>query len=223
MKLVLNSIFLIIFFLSSPLLGGVYFKEYIIYTSGIKIGELNWELKIKNKVYSNNIKLKSSGILSTLYNFEGSYFSSGSVKNKTLTAKNYNHNWKTNKVNKTMSLIFNNNKLDYLEQIPLEKEQLRFDIYKINEVKDPLSSFLQIIYGSDRSLVVDGRRLYMMNATHNKKVKKTIIDLTEYSNLWADHKKSDFEKITFERNDKELLPTTIFIYFDGRIFKIKEG
>ena len=207
----------------SPALGGSFFKEYIIYTSGIKIGKLTWRVEVNDKEYSNKIELENGGLLSALYTFKGRYFSSGSIVEKTLIPKKYTHVWKTNKVNKTMSLVFNNNKLESLEQTPVESEKLRFDIFKINETKDPLSSFLQIIYGAKKSLVVDGRRIYTMNAVYDKKTKEINIELTNYSNLWADHKRSDFEKISFQKSNGDFLPTKIHIYFDGRVFKIKEG
>ena len=41
--------------------------------------------------------------------------------------------------------------------------------------------------GEASSLVVDGRRIYTMSADFNKEENKTIISISEYSNLWADH------------------------------------
>ena len=46
MKLILNSFFLLVFSIPSLALGDIFFKEYIIYTSGIKVGKFNWEVKI---------------------------------------------------------------------------------------------------------------------------------------------------------------------------------
>ena len=223
MKLVLSSFFLFFYFSYCAVLGDVFTKDYTIYTSGIKIGKLVWEVKINNKNYSTHIRLKSGGLLSSIYSFEGSYLSSGSINDNILTPKNYTHNWKTNKINKKMELVFYNNKLKSLRQNPIEKEKLRLNIYEVIDIKDPLSSFLQIIFGADTSLVVDGRRYYTMRANYSKKIEGTIINLTNYSNLWADHKKSSFEKITFETNKYNLLPSKIFIYFDGMIFKLKEN
>ena len=223
MKLVLNSFFVLVFLTCSSASANIFFKEYTIYTSGIKIGKLKWEVKINNNIYSNKIMLKSSGLLSAVYNFEGNYYSSGNISEKILTPESYTHSWKTIKANKKMKLIFKNNKLKSIEQNPFEKELLRIDIYEINKLRDPLSSFLQIIFGLDSSLVVDGRRLYSMNAIYYPDVKQTTIELNNYFNLWADHKRSDFEKITFETNDEDILPVKILIYFDGRVFKLKEN
>ena len=86
MKLVLNSFFLFFFFISHPVWGDVFFKKYIIYTSGVKIGKLNWEVKIDNQSYSNKIELNSSGILSKLYNFKGTYKSMGNIQKKKINS-----------------------------------------------------------------------------------------------------------------------------------------
>ena len=77
--------------------------------------------------------------------------------------------------------------------------------------------------GETRSLVVDGRRIYTMNAKTNKKENKTVINISNYSNLWADHKRSKFEKISFEKKDGVLLPIKINILFDGRVFKLEQN
>ena len=76
--------------------------------------------------------------------------------------------------------------------------------------------------GEKESLVVDGRRVYMMNTVFDKKNYQTIVEVSNFFNLWADHKRSKFEKITFERKGIEFLPTKIFIYFDGRVFKLEQ-
>ena len=97
------------------------------------------------------------------------------------------------------------------------------DIFNINRTKDPLSSFLEIILGKTSSLVVDGRRKYTMSAKFDKKENKTVINISDYSNLWADHKRSKFEQISFEKKDEALLPIKINIHFDGRVFKLEEN
>ena len=84
-----------------------------------------------------------------------------------------------------MDLAFENNTLSSLNQTPYEKEKLRVDVFNIKQTKDPLSSFLEIIMGEASSLVVDGRRIYTMNAEFNKEENKTVINISEYSNLWA--------------------------------------
>ena len=77
--------------------------------------------------------------------------------------------------------------------------------------------------GEASSLVVDGRRIYTMNAEFNKKENKTVINISNYFNLWADHKRSKFEQISFEKKDGALLPIEIIIHFDGRVFKLEQN
>ena len=50
-----------------------------------------------------------------------------------------------------------------------------------------------------------------------------MVTFTNYSNLWADHKRSKFEKIVFEKNNKDFLPYKIYIYFDGRVFELEQN
>ena len=223
MRFILSNFFILLFFISSPVYAENFYKEFSIKVSGLKIGELVWVLEIDNNNYSNDIKLKSKGVLSAIYTFEGNYFSKGIVANNKLKPHAYNHVWKTNKTEKTMNLGFKNNALSLLSQTPYEKEKLRVDVFNIKKTKDPLSSFLQIIMGEASSLVVDGRRIYSMNAEFNKEENKTVINIEEYSNLWADHKRSKFEQISFEKKDGVLLPIKIIIHFDGRVFKLEEN
>ena len=119
-----------------------------------------------------------------------------------------------------MELIFNEQKLISLKQKPIEEEKIRINIFNMQKLNDPLTSFLQIMMGNETSLVIDGRRLYTMEATPNKN--QIIIEISNYSNLWADHKKNKFEKIVFEKNLVDFLPIKIFIYFDGKVFRLEE-
>ena len=223
MKLILNNFFIFLFFINNPVYSESFYKNFSIKVSGIKIGELAWVLDIDSNNYSNDIKLKSQGFLSAIYKFEGDYFSKGMIENNKLNAHNYSHFWKTNKAKKTMNLSFKNNMLTSLNQTPYEKEKLRIDVFNIKQAKDPLSSFLEIIMGATSSLVIDGRRTYTMIAKFSKKENRTTIDISDYSNLWADHKRSKFEKISFEKKEGSLLPTKINIYFDGRIFRLQQN
>lgn len=222
MKLVLNNFFVLLFFICSPAYSESSHKEFSIKVSGIKIGKLIWTMKINDESYSNDLKLKSEGFLSAIYKFEGEYFSEGRIINKKLKPRNYKHVWKTNKLEKVMKLNFRNDVLVSLNQEPYEKEKLRINVFNIKHSKDPLSSFLEIIMGESNSLVVDGRRTYSMNASFNKKDKKTVIEISNYSNLWADHKRSKFEKISFEKEEESLFPVKINIHFDGRVFSLEQ-
>ena len=75
MKFILSNFFILLFFISSPVYAENFYKEFSIKVSGLKIGELVWVLEIDNNNYLNNIKLKSKGLLSAIYTFEGNYFS----------------------------------------------------------------------------------------------------------------------------------------------------
>ena len=223
MRFILSNFFILLFFINSPVNAESFYKEFSIKVSGLKIGELVWILEIDNNNYLNDIKLKSKGILSAIYTFEGDYFSKGKVEKNKLKPRSYNHVWKTNKTEKTMNLSFENNRLGSLNQTPYEKEKLRVDVFNIKQTKDPLSSFLEIIMGEASSLVVDGRRIYTMNAEFNKEENKTVINISEYVNLWADHKRSKFEQISFEKKDGVLLPIKINIHFDEKVFRLEQN
>ena len=223
MRFILNNFFILLFFINSPVHAESFYKKFSIKVSGLKIGELVWALEINNNNYSNDIKLKSKGLLSAIYTFEGDYFSKGKVVKNKLEPRSYSHVWKTNKTKKTMGLSFENNTLSSLNQTPDEEEKLRINVFNIKKTKDPLSSFLEIIMGEVSSLVVDGRRIYTMNAKFNKEENKTVINISDYSNLWADHKRSKFEQISFEKKDGVLLPIKINIHFDGRVFKLEQN
>ena len=206
-----------------PLQGEEVKKTYIVKVGGIKIGELVWEMKVTTNNYSNKLKLRSKGLLSGLYSFKGDYFSEG-IKNKNeLFSRKYTHFWQTKKNIKKMELGFEKNKLVALSQEPTEQEKLRLNVYDVENTNDPLTSFLKIIMGKKNTLVVDGRRLYNMEAQHSDKTKKTTIEISNYYNLWADHKRNKFEKIIFEKQNDEILPFKMYIYFDGRVFTLEEN
>ena len=222
MRLFLNN--LIIFILVClPLQGEEVKKSYIVKVGGIKIGELVWEMNLTTNNYSNKLKLRSKGLLSGLYSFKGDYFSEG-IKNKNeLFSRKYTHFWQTKKNIKKMELGFEKNKLVALSQEPTEQEKLRLNVYDVENTNDPLTSFLKIIMGKQNTLVVDGRRLYNMEAQHSDKTKQTTIEISNYYNLWADHKRNKFEKIIFEKQNGEILPFKMYIYFDGRVFRLEEN
>ena len=49
-----------------------------------------------------------------------------------------------------------------------------------------------------------------------------ILNIEDYKNIWADHKKNDLKKIEFFVEDS-LLPNTILIHFKERIFKLEKN
>ncbi len=222
MKLFLNS-FILFFFLCWPLLGKEIYKSYVVKVGGIKIGELNWQIKLEGDKYFNKLDLKNKGLFSAIYRFRGEYFSEGLINKKKLIPKKYTHFWQTKKTIKNMELLFDGGRLVSLTQKPDEEELIRLNVFSFQNTNDPLTSFQKIMMGEKSALVVDGRRLYTMVARPGENKDKTTIEISKYYNLWADHKRNKFEKIIFEKNDEEILPHKMFIYFDGKVFKLEQN
>ncbi len=122
-----------------------------------------------------------------------------------------------------MGLIFNENKLTSLKQTPIEEEKIRLNVFEVQYTNDPLASFQKIIMGEKSVLVVDGRRLYTMTANFDESKNQTTVEISNYQNLWADHKRNKFEKIIYEKEVEKILPYKIFIYFDDKIFKLEQN
>ena len=222
MRLFLNNLIFFIFF-CWPLHCEEISKSYNVKVSGIKIGEVIWEMKLTENRYTNKLNLKSRGLLSGLYNFKGDYFSEGkNIKNE-LFPKKYTHFWQTKKTIKKMELNFNKNKLQKINQEPAEKEKMRLNVFNIKNTNDPLTSFLKIMMGKKSALVVDGRRVYTMETLDQEKTNQTTIVISNYFNLWADHKRNKFEKIIFEKKAEEFLPYKMHIFFDGRVFRLESS
>ena len=222
MKLFLNS-FVCLFLFCSPVFGENIKKSYIVKVGGIKIGELYWEIKIGGVEYLNKISLKNKGLFSAIYRFKGEYFSEGLIKKKSLVSKKYKHFWQTKKTIKNMELLFGGDKLVSLKQKPVEEERIRLNVFDVQYTSDPLTAFQKIMLGEKSALVVDGRRLYTMVAKPNENNNQTTVEIVNYYNLWADHKRNKFEKIIFEKKTKETLPYKMLIYFDGRVFKLEQN
>ena len=220
MKLSLSSLVFLLFFVCGSVVGEEISKTYVVKVGGIKIGILSWEILISEKEYLTKLELQSKGILSAIYSFNGKYFSEGSLNNKELIPKKYTHFWQTKKTTKNMELVFHKQKLESIKQDPFEKEKIRINVFEIQETNDPLTSFLQIIMGEKSTLVVDGRRVYTMTKNFEENKKQTIIEISNYSNLWADHKRNKFEKIIYEKNPENFFPSKMFIYFDGKVFRL---
>ena len=122
-----------------------------------------------------------------------------------------------------MELRIGGDRLISLKQEPVEEETIRLNVFDVLYTNDPLTAFQKIMMGEKSALVVDGRRLYTMLARPGENNKQPKIEISNYSNLWADHKRNKFEKIVFEKRQGEFLPFTIIIYFDGRVFKLQEN
>ena len=161
--------------------------------------------------------------MSAIYRFNGEYFSEGLTSKKGLIPKKYKHFWQTKKTIKNMELLFDGGRLVSLTQKPDEEELIRLNVFSFQNTNDPLTSFQKIMMGEKNALVVDGRRLYTMIARPGKNESQTIIEISNYSNLWADHKRNKFEKIIFEKELEQILPYKMFIYFDGKVFKLEQN
>ena len=221
MRLFLNS-FLFFCFMCCPLFGEEINKNYVVKVGGIKIGELSWQIRITDNDYSTKISLKSKGLLSAIYSFKGDYLSEGINFENQLIPKKYTHFWQTKKIIKNMELSFVDRKLKTIKQKPFEKEGLRLNVYDINDTSDPLTSFIKIMMGEKNSLVVDGRRHYKMSVVPSENNNQIIVEISDYFNLWTDHKRNKFEKIVFEKKNEVFLPSKMFIHFDGKVFRLYE-
>ena len=52
---------------------------------------------------------------------------------------------------------------------------------------------------------------------------QTTVEISNYHNLWADHKRTKFEKIIYEKEAEKIFPYKIFIYFDDKVFKLEQN
>ena len=221
MRLYLNKILIIvlIFFFNTSSANN-FNVEYKISTAGIKIGYLNWNLIIKNNVYQTEIGLKNTGFLTPLYKFEGHYFSLGSIHENFFKAEEYKQYWKTRKKTKIVNMIFDNYLID-LFQDPAEKEFSRINLEELYLYFDPITSFLNILNGSNEANTIDGRRVYTFKKDIGVDDSKIVLNINNYKNIWADHQRNDLKKIEFIVGD-DFLPQKILIYFKERVFKLEK-
>ena len=196
--------------------------KYDVIASGIKIGEFNWFLSVDNGNYITEINLKNSGLFSSLYKFNGKYTSTGVIENEMFKADEYKQYWKTKKKVKIVEISFDNFVAN-LKQIPEEKELPRVEIDKLFLYFDPITSFLNILNGFDDVKTIDGRRIYIMKKNKLSSENKITLEIKDYINIWADHKRNDLKKIDFFINDEIYLPEQIEIYFKKRVFKLKKN
>ena len=223
MKLFLTKLYLIIFlilFLNNSYANN-FSVDYEVSTTGIKIGNFNWSLKIKNNTYETEINLKNSGLLSALYKFDGNYIASGIIENSMFKTKSYRQIWKTRKKTKIVNMLIDNYLIE-LTQEPLEEEFARINLEELYLYFDPITSFVNILNGKSEVKTVDGRRIYTIKKNYINENGMVILNIEDYKNIWADHKKNDLKKIEFFVEDS-LLPNTILIHFKERIFKLEKN
>ena len=204
------------------------FKEsYVIEIGKIDIGKLFWDVNISNDNYKILIRLKSKGLLSKLYKFEGSYETDGSVVMGSLMPLKYKQFWLTKNKRREVEITFNNRSIIGLEIFPHEKERARVGYAEIENHFDPLSSFLNILTGKEKSKTIDGRRIYSMvvekqNGYETGETKKILIE--DYVNIWADHKRNDLEYVEIKQEHREgsfSMPEVIKIKFKGLLYKLR--
>jgi len=218
-RLCLNKflVFFVIFVANSSFANN-FIAEYKVSTTGIKIGHFSWSLNINNNIYQTEINLKNSGIFSPLYKFEGSYLSVGVIENDIFKTKNYEQFWKTKKKTKIVKMLFDDYLIE-LKQEPIEKEIARVSLESLYLYFDPITSFINILNGEDEAKTIDGRRIYILKKNQDGDG-NIILQIEDYVNIWADHKRNDLKKIEFFVED-DLLPYEILIHFKERVFKLE--
>ena len=218
----LLRLFFVFFFFNSITYSDEYYAGYKIEVGKINIGNVSWGV-------STFVSLKDEGVLSFVYKFEGRYEAQGRLRDNVLRAEYYSQFWKTKKKEREVKIFFENNALKRLKLVPKEKELPRIDYIGLNDYLDPLSSILNILIGSESSKVIDGRRVYSMvektKKPGNKKNSKRL-EIKDYTNIWADHKRNDLEYIEIfqeKTNGSFVMPHQIKIKFDGVIFVLTKN
>ena len=220
MKLYLNKFLpLLVIFIINTSYASSFNTEYKVSTAGIKIGYFNWSLIINDNTYQTEINLKSSGVFSPLYKFDGSYLSVGIIENKIFKTQEYKQYWTTKKKTKIVKMLFDNYLIE-LTQEPIEKEVARVSLEELYLYFDPITSFINILNGGNEAKTVDGRRVYTLKRNEDRDG-KILLKIEDYRNIWADHKRNDLKKIEFFIKD-DLLPYKILIYFKERVFKLEK-
>ena len=170
MKLFFSIFFIFLF--SESLSSKEFESKYTIKTKGVKIGELTWRLKMTNDEYKTKLHLKSQGLLSGLYKFEGQYDSFGNIENETLIPLEYNQLWKTKKESRVVKIIFRAEAVKKLILKPIETELPRIDYKKLKNYYDPITSLLNILIKNSSFNTIDGRRIYILEPIKKKRVSK---------------------------------------------------
>tara|TARA_B110000014_G_C19919805_1_gene475850 strand:+ start:30 stop:692 length:663 start_codon:yes stop_codon:yes gene_type:complete len=193
-------------------------SDYVIKTKGLTIGLVSWTLEIDEKNYKTKIYLRSKGLLSALYKFEGFYESKGIISNKSYSPKKYIQKWDTKNKKRDIYIVFTDKKIASINIEPKEKELARIDYKEINNYVDPIASILNILDNKNSSKTIDGRRVYILEPSLLKNsIKVTIKD---YLNIWADHKRNDLEFLEIYESQDSRLPKKINIGFKGSVFSL---
>jgi hypothetical protein len=230
MKLYFKPVVALVFFIFtnfSTLFAEDFKEAYVVEIGKIDIGKLLWDVNISNDNYKILIRLESKGFLSKLYKFEGSYEVDGSVVKGSLIPLKYKQFWLTKNKRREVEIIFDNYSVSELDIFPHEKERARVEYAEIENHFDPLSSFLNILIGKEKSKTIDGRRIYSMvvekqDGYRTGEIKKILIE--DYVNIWADHKRNDLEYVEIKQEYSEgvfSMPEVIKIKFKGLLYKLR--
>ena len=217
----INFFFIFLLLANSVLSANDLVAEYSVTSSGIKIGKFSWSLKLSNDKYETKISLINSGIFSPLYKFQGEYLSKGVIENNKFKSQKYKQNWKTRNKIRVVEMLFDDRLIE-LYQNPEEKEVARINVYDLKYYFDPITSFINILSGAESVNTVDGRRVYTMKKTNTGENKRIVLEIKNYKNIWADHKRNDLEKIEFILDKEKFLPQKIKIYFKKRVFNLNK-
>ena len=230
MKLYFKFVVTLVFFVFtnfSTLFAEDFKEAYVVEIGKIDIGKLLWDVSISSDNYKILIRLKSRGLLSKLYKFEGSYEADGNIVGGSLVPLKYKQFWLTKNKRREVGITFDNHSIAGLEIFPHEKEHPRVEYTEIENHFDPLSSFLNILIGKEKSKTIDGRRIYLMvvekqNGYETGETKKILIE--DYVNIWADHKRNDLEYVEIKQEygeDSFSMPEVIKIKFKGLLYKLR--
>ena len=230
MKLYFKPVVALVFFVFtnfSTLFAKDFKEAYVVEIGKIDIGRLLWDVNISSDNYKILIRLKSRGLLSKLYKFEGSYEADGNIVGGSLVPLKYKQFWLTKNKRREVEITFDNHSIAGLEIFPHEKEHPRVEYTEIENHFDPLSSFLNILIGKEKSKTIDGRRIYSMvvekqNSYETGETKKILIE--DYINIWADHKRNDLEYVEIKQEygeDAFSMPEVIKIKFKGLLYKLR--
>ena len=199
---------------------------YKIEIGAINIGSLKWSISLDNDNYKTSMLLEDRGLFSGLYTFSGEYLSEGMVFEDEFIPLRYKQEWKTKKKTREVEILFDKKMVSALILSPKESELPRIEYLKIQGLVDPLSSFLNILTGGANNYkTIDGRRLYKMSLdlTEEKNIVSKKIYITDYFNIWTDHKRKDL-KFIITKQDKSkkdnFFPNNIKIKNKGLVFTL---
>ncbi len=204
-------------------------ESYDIEFGKVDIGKLYFQYLDSPKEYKISINIQDKGFFSGLYKFKGSYDVIGEKDNGAFYPTNYNQDWKTKKKSSLVNIVFKNGVLTSLEMSPEEKEFARVDFVGLKDRIDPISSFFSILGGALEVKTIDGRRIYSMNVVDSKTVEKNIhkkIEIKDYVNIWADHKRKNIRYIEVVQNlDSETseMPLIIKIKLNNFLINLKKN